>query len=321
MPEPRIHTSEYPPVQTPTTPIWQTVLAGAAERGDHPALIDGISGQTITYAQLAQMVERMAAGFAENGVQPGRRRRAAQPEHRAVPGGLLRGQPGRRDGDDAVRPRDGEGHGQPARRQQGDDGDHRRAAAPGRAGGGRRPAGLDLRPGRGPPQRAGAARVDRPGAERAGGRGPGRRRPPLLQRHHQPAQGRDAHPRQHRREPGPDRRAAHDGPRGPHRRRPAVLPHLRHDRADERGPAEGRDRRRPAAVRPGAVHRRAGAAPDHPRLRGAARRPGHGQAPGVRGPGLLRAGVHPVRRRARSTASSRPPRPSGWAPRSARRTG
>ena len=41
----------------------------AAERGDHPALIDGISGQTITYAQLAQMVDRMAAGFAENGVQ------------------------------------------------------------------------------------------------------------------------------------------------------------------------------------------------------------------------------------------------------------
>ncbi|WP_324274716.1 AMP-binding protein [Blastococcus brunescens] len=71
MPEPRIHTSEYPPVDTPATPIWSTVLAGAAERGDHPALIDGISGQTITYAQLAHMVERMAAGFAENGVQPG----------------------------------------------------------------------------------------------------------------------------------------------------------------------------------------------------------------------------------------------------------
>src|SRR5215204_3164191 len=71
MPSPRIHTSEYPPVATPTTPIWQTVLAGAAGRGDHPALIDGISGQTITYAQLAHMVERMAAGFAEEGVRPG----------------------------------------------------------------------------------------------------------------------------------------------------------------------------------------------------------------------------------------------------------
>jgi acyl-CoA synthetase (AMP-forming)/AMP-acid ligase II len=71
MPSPRIHTSEYPPVETPSTPIWQTVLAGAAERGDHPALIDGVTGQTISYAQLAQMVERMAAGFAEIGVKPG----------------------------------------------------------------------------------------------------------------------------------------------------------------------------------------------------------------------------------------------------------
>ena len=47
------------------------MLARAAARGDHPALIDGITGQTITYAQLAQMVDRMAAGFAELGVRPG----------------------------------------------------------------------------------------------------------------------------------------------------------------------------------------------------------------------------------------------------------
>jgi acyl-CoA synthetase (AMP-forming)/AMP-acid ligase II len=71
MPSPRIHTSEYPPVETPTTAIHETVLAGATARGDHPALVDGITGQTISYAQLAQMVERMAAGFAEIGVQPG----------------------------------------------------------------------------------------------------------------------------------------------------------------------------------------------------------------------------------------------------------
>jgi acyl-CoA synthetase (AMP-forming)/AMP-acid ligase II len=71
MPSPRIHTSEYPPVATPITPIFEFVLAGAAARGDHPALIDGVSGQTITYAQLAQMVDRMAAGFAEIGVEKG----------------------------------------------------------------------------------------------------------------------------------------------------------------------------------------------------------------------------------------------------------
>ena len=55
----------------PRPPIHETVLAGAAERGDHPALVDGVTGQTITYAQLAQMVDRMAAGFAEIGVRPG----------------------------------------------------------------------------------------------------------------------------------------------------------------------------------------------------------------------------------------------------------
>src|SRR3954453_8064626 len=71
MSEPRIHTSEFPPVETPSTAIHQTVLAGAAVRGDHPALVDGVTGQTISYAQLAQMVDRMAAGFAEIGVRPG----------------------------------------------------------------------------------------------------------------------------------------------------------------------------------------------------------------------------------------------------------
>ena len=71
MSEPRIHTSEFPPVEIPATPIYETVLAEAAARGDHPALVDGVTGQTITYAQLAHMVERMAAGFAEIGVRPG----------------------------------------------------------------------------------------------------------------------------------------------------------------------------------------------------------------------------------------------------------
>jgi acyl-CoA synthetase (AMP-forming)/AMP-acid ligase II len=71
VPTPLVHTSDLPPVEVPTTPIWRTVLADAAARGDHPAMVDGVTGQTITYAQLVTMVERMAAGLAELGVRPG----------------------------------------------------------------------------------------------------------------------------------------------------------------------------------------------------------------------------------------------------------
>jgi acyl-CoA synthetase (AMP-forming)/AMP-acid ligase II len=71
VPEPRIHTSDLPPVEVPTTPIWRTVLDGAAARGEHPALVDGTTGAVTTYAELDRMVERMAAGFAGIGVRPG----------------------------------------------------------------------------------------------------------------------------------------------------------------------------------------------------------------------------------------------------------
>ena len=55
MSAPRIHTSEFPPVETPSTPIHQTVLASAAARGDHPALIDagqdaGLAANSAKYA-------------------------------------------------------------------------------------------------------------------------------------------------------------------------------------------------------------------------------------------------------------------------------
>ena len=75
------------------------------------------------------------------------------------------------------------------------------------------------------------------------------RRAALLLRHRRAGQGRDPHPPQPRREPPqvhPDR---HGRPR--HRpRRPSVLPHLRHDGADEPGHPPPRDRRDDAPVRP-----------------------------------------------------------------------
>ena len=96
MSAPRIHTSEFPPVEMPddadladragrrrraraTTPRWST--ASPARRSPTRSWRTWSSG--------------WPPGFAEIGVQPGRRRRAAQPEHRALPGRLLRGEPRR----------------------------------------------------------------------------------------------------------------------------------------------------------------------------------------------------------------------------------
>ena len=56
--------SVYPDVAIPEVALTDYVLAQAHERGDKPALIDGPSGRSITYAQLPGMVARAAAGLA-----------------------------------------------------------------------------------------------------------------------------------------------------------------------------------------------------------------------------------------------------------------
>ena len=47
------------------------MLAAARALGDKPALIDGPSGRTLTYAQLAAGVERVAAGLDHQGFKKG----------------------------------------------------------------------------------------------------------------------------------------------------------------------------------------------------------------------------------------------------------
>ena len=63
--------SPYPDVPIPDVPLHELVLASAAERGDRPALIDGPSGRTLTYGQLAAAVRRTAAGLAARGFRKG----------------------------------------------------------------------------------------------------------------------------------------------------------------------------------------------------------------------------------------------------------
>ncbi|MFE1952990.1 4-coumarate--CoA ligase family protein [Streptomyces sp. NPDC059524] len=63
--------SEYADVEHVDEPIHDAVLGGAAARGDTPALVDGVAGTTLTYAQVDQYHRRIAAGLAEAGVRPG----------------------------------------------------------------------------------------------------------------------------------------------------------------------------------------------------------------------------------------------------------
>ncbi|MFD3404689.1 AMP-binding protein [Kribbella sp. NPDC058693] len=66
-----IITSEFPPVEVLDVPIHDAVLGRAQEFGDRPAMVDGVTGQEISYAQLDQMTRRVAAGLAELGIRHG----------------------------------------------------------------------------------------------------------------------------------------------------------------------------------------------------------------------------------------------------------
>ncbi|MER5381158.1 4-coumarate--CoA ligase family protein [Streptomyces sp. NPDC002688] len=63
--------SEYADVPAVEEPIHDAVLGHAAERGDAPALIDGVDGTTLTYAQLDLFHRRLAAALAEAGLRKG----------------------------------------------------------------------------------------------------------------------------------------------------------------------------------------------------------------------------------------------------------
>jgi len=66
-----IFRSRHADVHIPSVPLHQLVLEHARARGDKPALIDGPSGRTLTYAALAAGVERVAAGLAARGFRKG----------------------------------------------------------------------------------------------------------------------------------------------------------------------------------------------------------------------------------------------------------
>jgi len=63
--------SPHPDVAIPNVPLHEFVLADAMGRGDQVALIDGPSGRSLTYGQLAGGVRRVAAGLAARGFGKG----------------------------------------------------------------------------------------------------------------------------------------------------------------------------------------------------------------------------------------------------------
>ncbi|WP_371501975.1 AMP-binding protein [Kitasatospora sp. NBC_00374] len=63
--------SDYPDIDPIDLPIHEAVLGGAAAYADIPALVDGITGQSISYAELDAATRRTAAGLAEAGVRKG----------------------------------------------------------------------------------------------------------------------------------------------------------------------------------------------------------------------------------------------------------
>ena len=68
---PMIHRSPLPDVEIPDQPLVDYVLARADELGDKPALIDGPSGRTLTYAALKHAVRALAGGLVARGFAPG----------------------------------------------------------------------------------------------------------------------------------------------------------------------------------------------------------------------------------------------------------
>lgn len=63
--------SPYPDVEIPSNTLTGFVLGQAHEYGERPAIVDGPTGRTYTYADLVDRVERCAAGLVERGLMPG----------------------------------------------------------------------------------------------------------------------------------------------------------------------------------------------------------------------------------------------------------
>ncbi|MBD0371438.1 MAG: 4-coumarate--CoA ligase family protein [Pyrinomonadaceae bacterium] len=66
-----IFRSPYAEIAIPEVSLTELILESAGRHGDKPALIEGASGRTITYRELAERIERAAASLSERGFRKG----------------------------------------------------------------------------------------------------------------------------------------------------------------------------------------------------------------------------------------------------------
>lgn len=61
--------SPFPDVEIPNEPLYEFVLGGAGSAGDRPALVDGVSGRSLSYSELVRDVRCLASGLANIGIR------------------------------------------------------------------------------------------------------------------------------------------------------------------------------------------------------------------------------------------------------------
>ena len=284
----------------PETDVTSFVLERAQELGDKPALIDGPTGRTVTYAELDQATRALAAGLAARGFGPGDCLCVYMPnlpEYAIAFHGVARAGGKASTANPLYTARE--------LQHQLEDSESKYLLTI--------PQFLDVAT-----TAAEAAGVEEifvvgeadgatPLSESDGQPGGGARhrhlrrrsrRPAVLERHDRPAQGRDAHSREPGRQPRPDPGRVRDLRRRRPGRCPALLPHLRADGDHEPGPPLWGDDRLDAALRPRPVPGPDPGARDLAALRCAADRPRARQAPGGRRARPLVGQDRDVRRRA-----------------------
>lgn len=66
-----IHPSRFPAIDLPDVDVVSYVLEHARAHGGRPALVDSVTGSTLSYGELADLVESVAAGLLHSGIRPG----------------------------------------------------------------------------------------------------------------------------------------------------------------------------------------------------------------------------------------------------------